>query len=89
QKAEWKLIGDASIGQFVIEKASTNATCQNSPCWEKDKTKGHYPDGPFNRDANSKSSKIGLVTTHVVDEVNFFDGGEILTKQPDIRFGRL
>ncbi|ENY5165181.1 TPA: DUF6701 domain-containing protein [Vibrio parahaemolyticus] len=89
QKAEWKRIGDASIGQFVIEKASTNATCHNSPCWEKDKTKGHYPDGPFNRGANSKSSKIGLVTTHVVDEVNFFDGSEILTKQPDIRFGRL
>ncbi|WP_409234169.1 DUF6701 domain-containing protein [Vibrio parahaemolyticus] len=89
QKAEWKRIGDASIGQFAIEKASTNATCHNSPCWEKDKTKGHYPDGPFNRGANSKSSKIGLVTTHVVDEVNFFDGGEILTKQPDIRFGRL
>ncbi|MDW2173274.1 DUF6701 domain-containing protein, partial [Vibrio sp. 1567] len=86
QKAEWKRIGDASIGQFAIEKASTNATCHNSPCWEKDKTKGHYPDGPFNRGANSKSSKIGLVTTHVVDEVNFFDGGEILTKQPDIRF---
>ncbi|ELE6569499.1 polymer-forming cytoskeletal protein [Vibrio parahaemolyticus] len=89
QKAEWKRIGDASIGQFVIEKASTNATCHNSPCWEKDITKGQYPDGPFNRGANSKSSKIGLVTTHVVDEVNFFDGGEILTKQPDIRFGRL
>ncbi|EPW6707030.1 DUF6701 domain-containing protein [Vibrio parahaemolyticus] len=89
QKAEWKRIGDASIGQFVIEKASTNATCHNSPCWEKDITKGQYPDGPFNRGANSKDSKIGLVTTHVVDEVNFFDGGEILTKQPDIRFGRL
>ncbi|HHF3172002.1 TPA: DUF6701 domain-containing protein [Vibrio alginolyticus] len=89
KKVDWKLLGSASVGTFVIEKPSTNATCNNSPCWKKNTTDKQYPDGPFNKGTNSDSSQIGLVTTKAVDEVNFFDDSEVLTKQPDIRFGRL
>ncbi|WP_435533127.1 DUF6701 domain-containing protein [Vibrio owensii] len=86
---EWNLVGDASVGTFTIEKASGNATCDNSPCWEKDKTNGNYPDGPFNKDSKSTQSEIGLIHTNVVDEIHFFDDRHILEQQPDIRFGRL
>nr|WP_255943965.1 DUF6701 domain-containing protein [Vibrio campbellii] len=86
---EWNLVGDASVGSFTIKKASGNATCDNSPCWEKDETDGQYPDGPFNKDSNSTQSEIGLTHTNVVDEIHFFDDRHILEQQPDIRFGRL
>lgn len=89
KKVDWKLLGSASVGTFVIEKPSTNATCNNSPCWKKNTTDKQYPDGPFNKGTNSDSSQIGIVTTKAVDEVNFFDNSEMLTQQPDIRFGRL
>ncbi|WP_404970637.1 DUF6701 domain-containing protein [Vibrio campbellii] len=86
---EWNLVGDASVGSFTIKKASGNATCDNSPCWEKDETDGQYPDGPFNKDSKSTQSEIGLTHTNVVDEIHFFDDRHILEQQPDIRFGRL
>ncbi|WP_080637414.1 DUF6701 domain-containing protein [Vibrio owensii] len=86
---EWNLVGDASVGTFTIEKASGNATCDNSPCWEKDETNGNYPDGPFNKDSKSTQSEIGLIHTNVVDEIHFFDDRHILEQQPDVRFGRL
>ncbi|HHF3264156.1 DUF6701 domain-containing protein [Vibrio alginolyticus] len=89
KKVDWKLLGSASVGTFVIEKPSTNAACNNSPCWKKNTTDKQYPDGPFNTETNSDSSQIGLVSVKAVDEVNFFDDSEVLTKQPDIRFGRL
>ncbi|MGR5108260.1 DUF6701 domain-containing protein [Vibrio jasicida] len=86
---EWNLVGDASVGSFTIEKATGNANCDNSPCWEKDATDGQYPDGPFNKDSKSTKSEIGLTHTNVVDEIHFFDDRHILKEQPDIRFGRL
>lgn len=85
---EWNLVGDASVGSFTIEKATGNANCDNSPCWEKDETDGQYPDGPFNKDSKSTKSEIGLTHTNVVDEIHFFDNRHILKEQPDIRFGR-
>ncbi|MGR5238260.1 DUF6701 domain-containing protein [Vibrio alfacsensis] len=89
---DWNLLNGASVGTFKVIKASLNANCINSPCWEKGtEEKGDYPDGPFNHNESALYSQIGLVAmpSEVIDEVNFFDNTHILETQPDIRFGRI
>ncbi|WGV99958.1 hypothetical protein QF117_18930 [Vibrio sp. YMD68] len=83
----WALNLNRSIGTFSNGFATD---CSDSICWLKQAS--FVPDGPFNALENIEVSNItldGAISVTNIDPINYTTNGDILTVQPDIRFGRI
>ncbi|UWZ97812.1 DUF6701 domain-containing protein [Vibrio splendidus] len=86
-----------SLGEFS-HSPNNNSICgdNSSLCWIKQSAANNYEDGPFNLygslvdDVLTTPTNISIVAgVGNVDPVEFVEGGQKLTIQPDIRFGRM
>ncbi|PMN52282.1 MSHA biogenesis protein MshQ [Vibrio lentus] len=86
-----------SVGEFS-HSPNNNSICgdNSSLCWIKQSAANNYEDGPFNLygslvdDVLTTPTDISIVAgVGNVDPVEFVEGGQKLTIQPDIRFGRI
>ncbi|WP_026029547.1 DUF6701 domain-containing protein [Vibrio genomosp. F10] len=87
EDGSWAVNTNRSIGTF---SNSANNDCTDSLCWLKQTT--FVPDGPFNALEDIEVSNItldGAISVTNIDPINYTTGGDILTVQPDIRFGRM
>lgn len=81
----WDLVDSSrSVGTFNFGTASD---CLSAICWNK--RTDFVEDGPFNSAENIEDSLISVSADSPVDPVTYTSGGEQLTEQPDIRFGRI
>ncbi|PTO62566.1 DUF6701 domain-containing protein [Vibrio splendidus] len=86
-----------SLGEFS-HSPKNNSICgdNSSLCWIKQSAANNYEDGPFNFNGSlvdnvlTTPTDISIVAgVGNVDPVEFVEGGQKLTIQPDIRFGRI
>ncbi len=79
-----------SIGHFSV---SLSGDCggNSSFCVTKADTKAGYEDGPYNLNEGISGdiTDIRLAIEDNIDPVEFWSGGDQLSKEPDIRFGRI
>ncbi|MDK9764634.1 MSHA biogenesis protein MshQ [Vibrio sp. D420a] len=79
-----------SIGHFSV---SLSGDCggNSSFCVTKVDTKAGYEDGPYNLNEGISGdiTDIRLAIEDNIDPVEFWSGGDQLSKEPDIRFGRI
>ncbi|MGF1720169.1 hypothetical protein L4D20_09040 [Vibrio kyushuensis] len=83
----WAVNNSRSIGTFNNTAAND---CSDSICWNKQDNVD--PDGPFNAAEDIEDSNIildGTLSVINTDPIAYTTNGEILTDQPDIRFGRI
>lgn len=81
----WALSSGSSIGTFTNTQIND---CTDSICWSK--AADFQADGPFNSVENIATSNISLDSQVAnVDPVAYTTSGDVLTTQPDIRFGRI
>ncbi|MGR5268457.1 DUF6701 domain-containing protein [Vibrio astriarenae] len=78
----------AVVGTFSY---SSSDSCENGVCWKK--APDFKPDGPFNVDRGSFNTSISVTGTSAdhrqPEDINYVDGKQLLTEQPELRFGRL
>ncbi|WP_394244793.1 DUF6701 domain-containing protein [Vibrio astriarenae] len=84
----WELYENKAVGTFSY--GSSNS-CENGVCWEK--ASNFKPDGPYNVGLGSFNTSISVTGTSVdhpqPEDIDYVDGNQRLTKQPELRFGRL
>ncbi|USD41505.1 hypothetical protein J4N42_01890 [Vibrio sp. SCSIO 43135] len=84
EAGDWALENERSIGTFDNDKVSD---CTDSICWNK--RTDFEPDGPFNQSGSDETNIILDAFDSNIDPVTYSTDGEVLTTQPDIRFGRI
>ncbi|PMG38793.1 hypothetical protein BCU97_08025 [Vibrio splendidus] len=79
-----------SIGRFSVN-LSGECGGNNSFCLTKADTGIEYEDGPYNLNEGTSgdTTDIRLAVEDNVDPVEFWNDGDQLLKEPDIRFGRI
>jgi len=80
-----------SIGRFsALPSGHCSDSNLTSLCWVKADTAIGYEDGPFNLNGTTTNpTDIRLTLESGPDPVEYWDSGELLTTQPDLRFGRV
>mgnify|MGYP000244665140 CR=1 FL=1 len=79
-----------SIGRFSVN-LSGKCGANTSFCVTKAETKAGYEDGPYNLNegVSGDITDIRLAIEDNIDPVEFWNDGDQLLKEPDIRFGRI
>jgi hypothetical protein len=80
-----------SIGRFsALPSGHCSDSNLTSLCWVKADAAIGYEDGPFNLNGTTTNpTDIRLTLESGPDPVEYWDSGELLTTQPDLRFGRV
>ncbi|WP_261885203.1 DUF6701 domain-containing protein [Vibrio pomeroyi] len=91
----WTATDNRSIGTFTLSETSPSTDCDSELCLEKLSTANNYEDGPYNG-TNGNPTDISITHTGSVsdDPVAYLNkegsrDPQLLTVQPDIRFGRM
>ncbi|EAP92146.1 DUF6701 domain-containing protein [Vibrio splendidus] len=85
---DWNNATGRSIGTFSWSNSGTT-DCSIAFCWDKLPGGINYEDGPFNNSGNFESN-ISITGTASPDPIAYRQPSEqLLTTQPEIRFGRI